>query len=74
MRPLTEGQLSRLRLIARGWITWDVSRSIPSLVKRGLVTDHGRYHASRGHESRYVISAEGQKLVEEHERSVGKLA
>ena len=38
MRPLNQGQMSALRLVARGFITHNTSKSFPSLRARGLVT------------------------------------
>lgn len=67
-RPLSDRQMSALVMCGREFVSYYTGVSMPSLVKRGLVLDHGRYHVPRGHPRRYEISEAGREVVKEHER------
>lgn len=62
-RALNTRQQSALIMIGRGYLTTYAAASAPSLVKRGLVTDHGRWWGSRGHTRRYELTEAGRATL-----------
>lgn len=62
-RALTKRQRLALSGVERGFVSAYSMGSMSSLVKRGLVDDWGRYHASRGHTRRHVITAKGREAL-----------